>query len=549
MGGVWSDRFTSSDGERGAMGAAVYVFAGLACALALLRGIPNTMDASRRYVVREDADDRRKRYKVVGKKPLPGLEDIPGLVAEMRDAFETGITLPIDSRRRQLRAMLSMFLENERAILDAVWEDLRRPTGETVYYDFLLVKSELKKLLKNLRRWTRPERVGAFSLLTFPSSQWIEKEPYGVVLVVGPFNFPFALTAGVAAGAVAAGNNVVLKPSPDVPASSRLLSDLFARYVDPRVVSVVGPEIPGDGVDVTQALLREKFDFIFFTGSSRVGSIVAKCAAEKLTPVALELGGKNPVFVTPTADLSLAAKQCVWGRTLNCGQQCIAPEYVLCHRSKMDDFTEHLRRWTRELIPDPHEDGAMGRMVGNPKGMARVAGLIEKIKSSPRGERLVCGGGYNAARRAVEPTVVVCGWDSELMLEEMFAPILCVVPYDDLRDAAAEVRARPKPLALYVFSNSVAEQRIVLDNTTSGVTVNGVLYHAGHSSMPFGGVGESGVGAYHGRHSIECFQHRKPVLRVRRRMGDFGALTDPWFVYGPHDGVKLKLLRAVAEMS
>ena len=211
------------------MGAAVYVFAGLACALALLRGIPNTMDASRRYVVREDADDRRKRYKVVGKKPLPGLEDIPGLVAEMRDAFETGITLPIDSRRRQLRAMLSMFLENERAILDAVWEDLRRPTGETVYYDFLLVKSELKKLLKNLRRWTRPERVGAFSLLTFPSSQWIEKEPYGVVLVVGPFNFPFALTAGVAAGAVAAGNNVVLKPSPDVPASSRLLSDLFAR--------------------------------------------------------------------------------------------------------------------------------------------------------------------------------------------------------------------------------------------------------------------------------------------------------------------------------
>ena len=267
-------------------------------------------------------------------------------------------------------------------------------------------------------------------------------------------------------------------------------------------------------------------------------------------PVALELGGKNPVFVTPTADLSLAAKQCVWGRTLNCGQQCIAPEYVLCHRSKMDDFTEHLRRWTRELIPDPHEDGAMGRMVGNPKGMARVAGLIEKIKSSPRGERLVCGGGYNAARRAVEPTVVVCGWDSELMLEEMFAPILCVVPYDDLRDAAAEVRARPKPLALYVFSNSVAEQRIVLDNTTSGgVTVNGVLYHAGHSSMPFGGVGESGVGAYHGRHSIECFQHRKPVLRKWRRMGDFGALTDPWFVYGPHDGVKLKLLRAVAEMS
>ena len=540
----------------------MYVLAGLTCAAVLLRSLPNTMDAPKRYVIADDVDERRKRWKVVGKKTQPDVADIPTMVSEMRDAFESGITLPLNKRRATLKAMLAMVTENEKAILDAVWEDLRRPTGETVYYDFLMVQGELRKLIKNLKRWTAPERVGDFSLLTFPSSQWIEKEPYGVVLVIGPFNFPFLLTAGVVAGAVAAGNNVILKPSLDVPRSTQLLADLFAKYVDPAVVSVVGHGIPGDGIDTVNALLSETFDYVFFTGSTRVGAIVAQRAAAKLTPYTLELGGKNPVFVTPTADLSLAAKQCVWGRNVNCGQQCISPEYVLCHRSVLEEFTNQVRRWTRELIPDPFADGAMGRLVGGNKqqggvsgvatvgrdAMGRVAALLGKIGT--RGETLVCGGGFNAAQRAVEPTTVICGWDSELMLEEMFCPILCVIPYDDLRDAAAQVRARPKPLSLYLFSRSRAEQRTIIDNTTAGgVTVNGVLYHAGHSSLPFGGVGESGIGAYHGRHSIDCFQHRKPVLQKWRDVGDGGALTDPFFVYGPHDGIKMKLLRLVGKMS
>lgn len=563
-GSSWMDRFASPGGADGGVMTAVYALAGLVCAAVLLRSLPNTMDAPRRYVVAEDAEERRKGWKVVGKKTHPELADIPALVSEMRDAFESGITLPLENRRAALKAMLAMVTENEKAILDAVWEDLRRPTSETLYYDFLLVQGELRTLIKNLKRWTAPERVGSFSLLTFPSSQWIEKEPYGVVLAIGPFNYPFLLTAGVVAGAVAAGNNVILKPSLDVPASTRLLADLFARYVDPRVVTVAGHGIPGDGVDVMNALLAEKFDFIFFTGSTRIGSIVAQRAAAKLTPYALELGGKNPVFVTPTADLSLAAKQCVWGRTLNCGQQCIAPEYVLCHRSVLDEFTDQLRRWTRELLPDPFAEGAMGRLVGPSSSSSsassslssgggrdatgRVAALLGKIGT--RGETLVCGGGFNAAQRAVEPTVVICGWDSELMLEEMFCPVLCVIPYDDLRSAAAEVRARPKPLTCYVFSSDRGEQRTILDNTTAGgVTVNGVLYHVGHSGLPFGGVGESGIGAYHGRHSIDCFQHRKPVLQKWRGMEDDGVFTDPFFVYGPHKGVKLKLLRMVGSLS
>ena len=203
----WTDRFASPGvgGADGGIMTAVYLVMGLTCAAVMLRSLPNTMDAPRRYVVADDAEERRKRWKVVGKKTQPELGDIPTLVSEMRDAFESGVTLPLENRRATLKAMLAMVTDNEKAILNAVWEDLRRPTGETVYYDFLLVQGELRKLIKNLKRWTAPERVGNFSLLTFPSSQWIEKDPYGVVLIVGPFNYPFLLTAGVVAGAVAAG--------------------------------------------------------------------------------------------------------------------------------------------------------------------------------------------------------------------------------------------------------------------------------------------------------------------------------------------------------
>ena len=561
-----------NDSSEGAMRVVFLAAAGVGAGLVLhqvLRRIDDLVSAPRRRFRSRHGDVgvgpeyvSKTTYGVVGGAKPPGLRDVPALVAEMRDAFESGVTLPLEHRRATLRAMRAAFAENEAAILAAVWEDLRRPEGETLYYDFLLVKTELERLLANLGRWTAPRRVRAFSLLTFPSSQWIEREPRGTCLVIGPFNYPFALTAGVVAGAVAAGNNVILKPSNDVPRSSALLFELFKRYVDPRVVSVIGPGIPGDGADVVTDLLRQKLDFVFFTGSTRVGSIIARKAAETLTPCALELGGKNPVFVDATADLSLAAKQCVWGRALNCGQQCIAPEYVLCPRSKLDAFVDNLRRWTQTLIPDPYAEGAMGRLVGwnaapgagaangARRASARVAALLETARGGKHGEKVVCGGGMDATRGVVEPTVVVCGWDSPLMREEMFAPILCVVPYDDLFEAAARTRALAKPLALYVFSRDREFVRYVLDNTTAGgVTVNGVLYHVGHGALPFGGVGESGVGAYHGEHSVRCFSHEKPTLRKWRDCLDGGLLTDPFFVYGPHDGIKKTLLRAVAERS
>ena len=558
-----------NDSDESAMRVVFLAAAGIgaSCALhSVLRRIDAIVSKPRRAFRRRHGDgpvgvnfQSKTTYNVLGSVKPATLQDIPTLVEEMRDAFESGITLPMPNRKATLQSMQKMFVENESQILAAVWEDLRRPEGETLYYDYLLVMTEIGKLIKNLKKWTAPTRVSKFSLLTFPSSQWIEKEPHGTCLVIGPFNYPFALTVGVLAGAVAAGNNIILKPSVDVPKSSQLLADLFRKYVDSRVVTVVGPNIPGDGVDVVTNLLSQKLDFVFFTGSSRVGSIIAKKAAETLTPVTLELGGKNPVFVDMSADISLAAKQCIWGRTLNCGQQCIAPEYVLCKRSKLNEFVEQTRRWTQELIPDPYKEGAMGRLVGwdsnnvnkNGKSAAsRVQGLLDLAKASKNGEKVVVGGALDQSRGVVEPTVVVCGWDSPLMREEMFAPILCVVPYDDLEAATAMVRQQPKPLALYIFSRDKNNTRFILDNTTSGgVTVNGVLYHVGHGGLPFGGIGESGVGAYHGEASVQCFTHKKPTLKKWRDLFDFGVLTDPFFVYGPHDGVKKTLLRAVAERS
>jgi aldehyde dehydrogenase (NAD+) len=571
--------------DEGAMRVVFLAAAGIGAAVALqkvVRQIDSLVVPRRRFRVRHGNGPAgvnftsKTTYTVLGTSAPPTLADIPTLVTEMRDAFESGVTLPLANRLETLVAMKKMFVENEQRILRAVWEDLRRPEGETLYYDFLLVKTEIQKLITNLHKWTKPERVSKFSLLTFPSSQWVEKDAFGTVLIIGPFNYPFALTAGVVAGAVAGGNNVVLKPSNDVPFSSNLLRELFVKYVDPRVVTVVGPHIAGDGVDVVTSLMRQKLDFVFFTGSSRVGAIIAKQAAETLTPIALELGGKNPVFVDETADLSLAAKQCVWGRTLNCGQQCVAPEFVLVHRSVLEKFLEQARRWTHELVPDPYLEGAMGRLVGwnasassagdddknnaaddsdgNTSGRKsaamRVKQLLDVARAGKHGEKIVVGGGADFSRGVVEPTVVVCGWDSPLMREEMFAPVLCVVPYDDLEDATRMVRTRPKPLALYVFSKHKKNTRHILDNTTSGgVTINGVLFHVGHTGLPFGGVGESGAGSYHGEASVKCFTHQKPTLRKWRDLHDFGVLTDPFFVYGPHDRVKRTLLRAVAERS
>ena len=481
----------------------------------------------------------------------PTLSEIPDVCEDMRACFAAGLSLPLQKRRQQLMALLKMIREHEAEMLAALREDLSRVGVEALYYDVILPLSEIKAMVNNLRAWTGRRRVWTQRLITWPSSQWTEKQPRGCALVCSSWNFPFMLSLVPLAGAIAAGNTVVLKPSNESAVSTALLVKLLRQYCDPRVVQCVGSEVKGDGIDVMQTVLKEKFDMIFFTGSTSVGKIVARAAAENLTPTVLELGGKNPVVVTDCADLNIAAKQCMWGRTINCGQQCIAPEYVICHESRADRFMELCKTWANRFVPDASVDGAMARIGGpNPASrMAKIGKMLDDAKSGVEGDQIICGGGYDVTRRMVEPTVVKCASEkSPFMNAELFAPILCVLPYKTLGQAVDLIRSKPKPLSMYVFSRTASKTRILIDNThAGGVTVNGTLTHCAHDGLPFGGVGESGFGRYHGRYSVDCFQREKPVLQKTRGLGflGFGLITDPPLVYSPPAEWKTRVARMV----
>lgn len=465
-------------------------------------------------------------------------KDAAAAHAQLVATFESGATRPLAFRRAQLLRLEAMVKENEEAILDAVRQDLGRTGGEALMYDVLLPAQEAALLRRHLSAYTRPRRVGATSLLTWPSHQWLEPEPLGAALIIGTWNFPLMLSLEPLAGAIAAGCTACLKPCNVAPATAKLQARLIKQYMDPAAVRVVGAGEPGDRA-ATGALLALKWDKVFFTGSSEVGKVVARACAEQLTPCTLELGGKNPALVAADAALDLAAKRVVWGRMLNAGQQCISPDYALVEEGAVDEFCALCAKHVAELYPRPEEDGNFGRIVG-PSQMRRVAALLD----DHRGD-VVCGGAYDAERRFVAPTVIRCGWDSPLMRGETFAPILAVLSVPSLEAACAKVRERPKPLSLYVFSQSRTKWRHVIENTSAGgVTVNGTIFHAGHHALPFGGVGASGIGRYHGRYSVDCFSHEKPVLR-KPLWYDWGLLSDAFVVYPPWSAFKLNAMRAV----
>jgi aldehyde dehydrogenase (NAD+) len=339
-------------------------------------------------------------------------------------------------------------------------------------------------------------------------------------------------------GAIAAGNCVVLKPSNISPHSARLLGKLLPRYVDPRVLAVVGPSCEGDRT-MTSALLKHKWDYVFFTGSPSIGKIVMQEAAKFLTPVTLELGGKNPVIVCEDADLDLAAKRCVWGRMMNAGQQCISPDYVLCEKAAVDKFLERSKYWVKELYgQNPKENGNFGRIVGQ-RQMERLIGLMDT-----HGGEVICGGKYEKDCCYIEPSVMKLDFNSSLMKEETFGPILIVVPVDSYKDAIKYINSKPKPLSLYLFtSNTETQEKIIYNTSSGGITVNATLFHVAHPGMPFGGVGDSGCGAYHGRFTFETFSHRKPVLKKCVWKFDGGLLSDPFFVYPPWNENKEKIVK------
>ena len=427
-------------------------------------------------------------------------------------------------RKKLLLALLHQLEIEEEQILKALYADFKKPFFEGVLTETSFVKSELKTTLKNIHRWSKPKRVIP-SLLNFPSSDFIYKEPYGKVLIIAPWNYPFQLALCPLIAAVAAGNQVVLKPSELTPNTAEMIAKICHKVFDKSQVEVV----LGDST-VAQKLLTQRWDYIFFTGSVAVGKIVAKAAAEFLTPVTLELGGKNPCIVDETADLKLAAKRIVWGKFINGGQTCIAPDYLLVHISIKDKFVQHLIDEIKNAYGEnPQESEDFCRIV-NEKNWLRLCGLMQD-------QQILLGGQTDKTDYYIAPTIInEPALTSAIMAEEIFGPILPILSYATEEDLSKIILRYEKPLSLYVFSNNATfSKKIMSEYSFGGGCINDTVVHFANNRLPFGGVGHSGMGAYHGRWSFETFSHQKAVVKKANWL-------DLTLRYAPYDG-KLSLIR------
>lgn len=457
-----------------------------------------------------------------------GAQSPADVVKRLRSTFESGRTRPIEWRITQLKALRTLLTEGEPELSAALAADLGKSAIEGFVTEIAFTRAELDFTLQHLRGWLRPEKVHV-PVKQQPGQARIHRDPLGVVLIIGPWNYPVQLVLAPLIGAIAAGNAAVIKPSEVAPNCSRALATLVPRYLDSEAIAVVEGAVPE-----TTALLDERWDHIFYTGNGSVGRVVMTAAAKHLTPVTLELGGKSPTIVDRSANLEVAAKRIAWGKYINAGQTCVAPDYVLVDRRVEGPLTARLRDAVRQFYgTDPRESGDYGRII-NDKHFARLARLIE---DDGAGEVLY-GGERDEAARYFAPTAVRAPEaSSPIMQEEIFGPILPIIAVDDVDAAIEFVNAREKPLALYVFAEDADVAARVVNNTAAGgVCVNATVFHLAVPGLPFGGVGESGMGAYHGRATFETFSHAKSVLNKP-------TAIDPSIAYPPYQGIKAKLLR------
>lgn len=425
---------------------------------------------------------------------------ISNLVQTQRNFFKTGATRSVAFRLSMLTFLKQAIETHEEAIYEALKTDLNKGRQDAFTTEIGFVYGELARMEKKLRRLAKPKRVGT-PLLHIGSKSDIHYEPYGNVLVIAPWNYPFQLAVAPIIGAIAAGNTVVLKPSELTPNVSRVLREVFETAFHERF----GLVIEGDA-DVSSAVLEEKFDYIFFTGSTRVGKIVHQAAAKHLTPVTLELGGKSPTIVHCDANLKLAAKRIAWGKWLNAGQTCIAPDYVFVHEDVREEFLRLIEKEAFAQYGNGVGVNSYVKIVSD-SHLDRLSGYL------PQGE-ILFGGQVDAATRKMAPTVMTdVDPESPLMQEEIFGPILPVYSYREVEEVIRFINDRDKPLALYLFTESEAVQHRVLDRVSfGGGCINDTLMHVAQHNLPFGGVGGSGIGGYHGKFSFETFSHRKGVV-------------------------------------
>ena len=428
------------------------------------------------------------------------IEDIAPLVAMQRNYFRSHATLSLDFRREMLQRLKASILRFEKELCDALYLDLHKSYEEAYMTEISIVLGEIDNFLENLRRWAAPSKKST-PLKMFPSRSMILTEPLGVALIMSPWNYPVQLVLNPLVGAIAAGCTAVVKPSPYVEHVAEVLERLIYETFDKEYITVVQGHR-----DVNTELLKQRYDIIFFTGSPDLGRVVMRAAAENATPVILELGGKCPVIVDRSADVRLAAKRVAWGKTLNAGQTCIAPDYVLIHEDVKAEFVEEFRRALVELHG---EDAQLSkhyvRMVSD-KAFERVSGYLAE-------GRVLVGGRVDASDRYIEPTLLDnVSLDSAVMTTEIFGPVLPVLTIKSIDEAIAFVNDREKPLALYVFADESVGRKVLHHTSSGGACINDVIMHIANEHLPFGGVGNSGMGRYHGRDSLYSFSHRRSVV-------------------------------------
>ena len=422
------------------------------------------------------------------------------LIHQQKQYFNSNATKPLSFRIEQLKTLKSVLKSYEQELTDAVFKDFQKGRFNTFLGEFSGLYSDLNKAIKNVRKWAKIKRVGT-NMVNFPARSYIMPEPLGVSLVIGAWNYPINLTLVPAIAAIAAGNTVVLKPSELTTHTSAVLAKMVKSNFDPSFFAVVE-----GGIEETTELLAQPFDKIFFTGSIPVGKIVYQAAAKNLIPVTLELGGKSPVIVTADANLKIVVKRLVWGKFVNAGQTCIAPDYVLVHKSIEKKFLEILKQEI-ELGQYSLENQNYAQVISE-KHLDRLIDLIEP-------EKVFVGGEYDRSKRLLAPTVLTnVSGDDKVMEDEIFGPILPVLNYEDIDRAIAFIKSRPKPLALYLFSeSSFIRKKVFNELSFGGGSVNEVLMHFINDELPFGGVGTSGMGSYHGEAGFKTFSHYKSLIR------------------------------------
>lgn len=451
--------------------------------------------------------------------------EFKNIVEKQKEFFKTNTTKSVEYRISILQKLEKVIRANEKRILFALYEDLSKSEAEAYMTEIGIVYGEIREALKKVKKWSKPKRVRG-SLGTFPAKSYVYSEPYGVVLIMAPWNYPFNLSLSPLVAAIAAGNCAVIKCSKESKNTSKIIRDIINKTFEEEYIYCVDSELDYDEI------LHQRYDFIFFTGSARVGKIIMRVASENLIPVSLELGGKSPCIIDETADIKLSAKRIVWGKLLNAGQTCVSIDYIVVHKNVKEELIKSLQKEIELRYPDAINNKSYPKII-NTRHYERLLNLIKT-------ESNVIGGKSNEREIKIEPTIFPdVDFDHEIMKDEIFGPLLPIIEYDDIDKVVDIIKEREKPLACYIFSQNKDNAEYIINSISyGGGCVNDVIMQLANNHIPFGGVGNSGMGSYHGKYGFDLLSHKKGIVKNK-------TILDLPFRYAPFDLKKLNIFKKI----